>query len=110
MLEELSQIFKALSEQIRIRILNLLTTGELCVCDIMAILNISQPKASRHLAYLKHSGLVQCRREGLWMHYALKSDMDSQILKLIDFLHSYRKEYPVLQQDIERLTSRLKEK
>ena len=110
MLEELSQVFKALSDETRIRILNLLSSGKLCVCDIMAILDISQPKASRHLAYLKHSGLVQCRREGLWMHYALKSNIDSQILKLIDFLCSYRQKYPILQQDIERLTARLKEK
>lgn len=108
--EQLIQIFKALSDETRLRIINLLSLGELCVCDIMAILNISQPKASRHLAYLKHSGLVQSRREGLWMHYSINSKIDRRIQTLIDLLVSYREEHPVLQQDITRLENRLKKK
>jgi len=110
MVEQLSQIFKALSDETRLRIINLLSMGKLCVCDIMAILNISQPKASRHLAYLKHSGLVQSQREGLWIHYALNSKIDSKTQTLIDFVSSYKKQYPILQQDTRRLKARLKEK
>jgi len=108
--EKLSQIFKALSDETRLRIINLLSFGELCVCDIMTILKISQPKASRHLAYLKHSGLVQSRREALWMHYSINSKIDSRIQTLIDLFTSYRKQYPILQQDIMKLEARVKGK
>jgi ArsR family transcriptional regulator len=110
LVQRLNQIFKALSDETRLRIVNLLTTGELCVCDIMSILDISQPKASRHLAYLKYSGLVESRREGLWMHYSLKSDLDKGILALIDLIVQWRKKYSILQQDILKLTMRLNEK
>lgn len=64
-------MFRAFSDHTRLRILNLLAQGELCVCDITAILDQSQPKVSRHLAYLRRAGLVRARREGLWMHYYL---------------------------------------
>lgn len=53
----------------------LLLNGELCVCDLMAILGEPQSKLSRHLAYLKNSGIVTSRRVGVWMHYALKSPL-----------------------------------
>jgi ArsR family transcriptional regulator len=108
--QKLNQIFKGLSDETRLRIINLLSLGELCVCDIMAVLNISQPKASRHLAYLKYSGLVENRREGLWMHYSLKSDLDKGILALINLIVQWRKKYSILQQDILKLTMRLNEK
>ncbi len=109
-LEKLNQVFKALSDETRLRIVNLLSLDELCVCDIMAVLNISQPKASRHLAYLKYSGLVESRREGLWMHYSLKSDLDKGIRALIDLIVQWRKKYSILQQDILKLNMRIKEK
>lgn len=70
-MERLVQFFKALSDETRLRALMLLTHGELCVCDVMAVLEQPQSKVSRHLAYLKHSGLVQSRRVGVWMHYRL---------------------------------------
>ena len=64
-------LFKALADATRLRILGLLLTGEVCVCDIHESLRIPQPKASRHLAYLRRAGLVETRREGLWIHYRL---------------------------------------
>jgi ArsR family transcriptional regulator, arsenate/arsenite/antimonite-responsive transcriptional repressor len=64
-------IFRAFSDRTRLRILNLLRNGELCVCDIVRVLELPQPKISRHLAYLRKAGLVTARKEGLWMHYAL---------------------------------------
>src|SRR3954454_7414942 len=64
-------LFKALADVTRLRILGLLLAGEVCVCDIHESLKIPQPKASRHLAYLRRSGLVATRREGLWVHYRL---------------------------------------
>jgi ArsR family transcriptional regulator len=70
-LQSLESTFKALADTTRLRILGLLLTGEVCVCHIHETLKISQPKASRHLAYLRKAGLVEARREGLWMHYRL---------------------------------------
>ena len=66
-----AQLFKALSDDTRLRILGLLLEGELCVCDLVAILGLPQSTVSRHLSYLKHSGLVDDRRHGVWMHYQL---------------------------------------
>src|SRR3954468_2309789 len=70
-LQTLETTFKALADVTRLRILGLLLTGEVCVCHIHESLRIPQPKASRHLAYLRKAGLVDARREGLWMHYRL---------------------------------------
>src|SRR5438477_5888663 len=70
-LAEMEGLFKALADATRLRILGLLLTGEVCVCHIHESLKIPQPKASRHLAYLRRAGLVTTRRDGLWMHYRL---------------------------------------
>ena len=75
-------VFKALADSTRLRILGLLLTGEVCVCDIHESLKISQPKASRHLAYLRRSGLVETRRDGLWVHYRLGTLADP-VLRMI---------------------------
>jgi ArsR family transcriptional regulator len=64
-------LFKALADSTRLRILGLLLTGEVCVCHIHESLKITQPKASRHLAYLRKSGLVDTRRDGLWINYRM---------------------------------------
>ncbi|MHB0867029.1 MAG: ArsR/SmtB family transcription factor [Thermoleophilia bacterium] len=73
-----AQLFKALSDDTRLRILGLLLEGELCVCDLVAILGLPQSTVSRHLSYLKHSGLVDDKRQGVWMHYQL-AEGDSNI-------------------------------
>jgi len=64
-------VFRALADRTRLRILQLLSGGELCVCDIVTHLGVPQPKASRHLAYLRRAGLVLARKEGLWSYYRL---------------------------------------
>jgi len=81
-LEAVENLFKALADTTRLRILGLLLTGEVCVCDIHESLRIPQPKASRHLAYLRKAGLVDARREGLWMHYRL-ADLPDPLLQSI---------------------------
>ena len=78
----LETVFKALADATRLRILGLLLTGEVCVCHIHESLRIPQPKASRHLAYLRKTGLVEARREGLWMHYRL-ADLPDPIVQSI---------------------------
>jgi ArsR family transcriptional regulator len=76
-LEALEALFRALSERTRLRILALLAQGdEVCVCDIHTSLGIPQPTASRHLAYLRKSGLVTDRRKGLWVYYRLSEQAD----------------------------------
>ncbi len=70
-LEGYSQLFKALGEVTRLKMIGLLEDRELCVCDFMAMLDLGQSTASRHLAYLKNSGWVIGRREGKWMYYRL---------------------------------------
>jgi ArsR family transcriptional regulator len=78
-IERLERLFRALADATRLRILGLLLTGEVCVCDIHDTLTIPQPKASRHLAYLRRAGLVAARREGLWMYYRLAETDDAVV-------------------------------
>lgn len=70
-MEDLTTIFKALSDETRLRIIKLLEQGELCVCDITAALDMVQPKVSFHLSALKEAGLIRDRKEGKWIHYSL---------------------------------------
>jgi len=73
MFSEPAKLFKALSDETRLRIMALLlANGELCVCDLTATLQLPQSTVSRHLAYLRKSGLVRDRREGLWMYYSIE--------------------------------------
>ncbi len=70
-MKELLSIFKALSDETRLRIIKLLEQGELCVCDITAALDMIQPKVSFHLNVLKEAGFIRDRKEGKWTHYSL---------------------------------------
>jgi len=74
-MKHLAQIFKALSDPVRLRIVLLLQAeGELCVCDLMAVLGLPQSTVSRHLAYLRRSCWVDSRREGVWIYYQLSRE------------------------------------
>jgi len=64
-------LLQALGDRTRLRLLNLMAAGEVCVCFFVEVLGEPQPKISRHLATLRHAGLVAARRQGKWMHYAL---------------------------------------
>ncbi len=80
-MEEVAAYFKALSDETRLRILKLLEEGELCVCDLTAALEMTQPNISFHLGILKEAGLVKDRRNGRWMHYDLDlSDMTNRVI------------------------------
>jgi len=70
-MNDLVMIFKALSDETRLRIIKLLEQGELCVCDITAALDMVQPKVSFHLSALKDAGLIKDRKQGKWVHYSL---------------------------------------
>ena len=82
-----AQIFKALSDETRLRIMALLLSGrELCVCDIMAALNLPQSTVSRHLSYLRNTGLVDDRRQGIWMYYRINKEGDKHGTDLFPLL------------------------
>lgn len=83
---QVNLMFRAFSDPTRLRILHLLLGGELCVGDLVRILSVPQPTASRHLAYLRRTGLVVTRRSGLWNYYALqapKNDFHRNLLKCL---------------------------
>jgi len=76
MIEALREPVKALSDETRLRIMTvLLENEELCVCDFVGALGETQSKVSRHLRYLYHAGLIENRRDGLWMHYRISPDL-----------------------------------
>lgn len=105
-LVEMESLFKALADATRLRILGLLLTGEVCVCDIHESLKIPQPKASRHLAYLRRSGLVETRRDGLWIHYRLGTLADPVLAAIGDAVRHALTHVETVQRDGERLKKR----
>jgi len=100
-------IFRALSDRTRLRILNLLQDGELCVCHIVGVLDSPQPTVSRHLAYLRKAGLVVARKEGLWMHYRLAPTHSKSHAMLLECLAQCFREEDVFAKDNERLRGRI---
>jgi len=96
-LKDLVKIFKALSDEIRLKILKILEKGEFCVCEIVSLLNMDQPKVSFHLSILKDAGLIKSRREGNRIFYSLDdSDLFKRflILSVLEKLKSFEKENP----------------
>ena len=96
-------MFRAFSDRTRLRILNILQTGETCVCDLVKVLGGPQPKISRHLGYLRRSGLVQARREGLWMHYRLAPPRTEFHKSLLNCLSCCFSSVPILARDLKKL-------
>lgn len=96
-------IFRAFSDRTRLRILNLLRSGEVCVCDLVTVFEAPQPKISRHLAYLRRAGLVVARKEGLWMHYRLAPAASEFHKNMLHCLASCLQCVPELIQDADRL-------
>jgi ArsR family transcriptional regulator len=99
-------MFRAFSDRTRLRILHLLRGGELCVCDLVGVLGVPQPKASRHLAYLRRAGLVVARKQGYWTYYQLAPARNAFHEKLLDCLASCFQGLPDLAKDTKRLAMR----
>jgi ArsR family transcriptional regulator len=107
-MKTLAQLFKALSDASRLRILNLLFhSGELCVCDIESVMGFTQTKVSRHLAYLKRAGLVADRRQGLWMLYSIPRPENEDQRRVINCLGALLKANTVAQRDAGRLAANI---
>lgn len=86
-LEQLEALFKAFSDQTRLRLIHLLVVeGNLCVGDLVEVIGPNQPKISRHLAYLKKAGIVESRKEGLWVYYRLVPQNSDSIQKIMECL------------------------
>jgi ArsR family transcriptional regulator, arsenate/arsenite/antimonite-responsive transcriptional repressor len=81
-----SELFAALSDSTRLRLLNLLRPGELCVCDLVDGVGAPQPTVSRHLAVLRRAGLVSARKDGLWSHYRLAEGAEALLARLFEVL------------------------
>ncbi|KGK87740.1 MULTISPECIES: metalloregulator ArsR/SmtB family transcription factor [unclassified Clostridium] len=75
-----AKIFKALSDSSRLRIIDILSCGEKCACDILENFNFTQPTLSHHMKVLIDCGIVQCRKEGLWSYYSLDSSNCSKLM------------------------------
>ena len=80
----MEKLFEALSDRTRLRLLNLLAQGEICVCYFTSILDAPQPTISRHLAYLRRGGLVETRRDGRWIHYSLRRPQKESESRVLD--------------------------
>jgi ArsR family transcriptional regulator len=102
-MRDLEGYFKALSDVTRLRIMNLLLQGELCVCDIHRIVDGSQPTISRHLNYLKHSGLVLDRRDGPRVFYRVSKVDSADLQGLHEFLRKVFQGKSVLEDDLKQL-------
>jgi len=105
-LPEMETVFKALADATRLRILGLLLTGEVCVCDIHDSLRIPQSKTSRHLAYLRNAGLVETRRDGVWIRYRLAPLSDPVVGVVIDAVRHALAHVDVVRRDADRLGKR----
>ncbi len=100
----LARLFAALSDPTRLRLLNLMDGREVCVCYFVEILKQSQPKISRHLAYLRNAGIVSARRQGKWMHYSMERPEDAGAAAILDAtLMSFRAD-PEMRSDLARLS------
>ena len=84
MQNDLVTLFQALGDRTRLRLLNLLAAGEICVCYFIDVLDDPQPKISRHLAYLRRAGLAAARRDGKWMHYSLARPSSPAAARVLD--------------------------
>ena len=107
-MKDLAQVFKALSEESRLRILNLIfRTGEICVCDIESITGFTQTKTSRHLLYLRNAELVDVRQQGLWMLYSVAKPKNKAHERLLNCLKEILQINPVALKDAKELSKNI---
>ena len=100
---DIENLFKALADRTRLRLISLIGESEVCVCFLVAILKTSQPKISRHLAYLRRAQIVSARREGKWIHYRLVEPPDEHAARIFREVRALLAEHPELQRDREKL-------
>ena len=99
----IENLFKALADGTRLRLISLIGDSEVCVCFLVEILKTSQPKISRHLAYLRRAQIVAARREGKWMHYRLTEPPDEHAAHIFREVRASLNEHPEFRRDREKL-------
>ena len=99
----LDLLFRALADRTRLRLLNLIADKEICVCYFVEILRISQPKISRHLAYLRRAGIVAARRQGRWMHYRLLAPRDAVASAILKETLAHLRQLPDMQGELAKI-------
>lgn len=97
-------LFKALADRTRLRLLNLIGDGEVCVCFFVEVLSTNQPKISRHLAYLRRAGVVAGRREGKWIHYRIVEPPDEHAANIFREVRTWLRNDETMQRDRDKLT------
>jgi len=100
---DIEMFFRALADRTRLRLINLLSCGEVCVCFFVEILGTNQPKISRHLAYLRRAGIVAARRDGKWMHYRLVDPPDEYAVQVLRDVRAWLEADREMQRDNNRL-------
>lgn len=101
-MKEHTDLFKAFADETRVRILNLLAQGEQCVCELHGTLRLPQPTISRHLAYLRRMGLVEERKQGKWVIYALAPARNAVHKSVLKCLGGCFQEMEILKKDLAR--------
>jgi ArsR family transcriptional regulator len=104
-LPSLETLFAAMSDPTRLRLLNLMSDGEVCVCFFVEVLDAPQPTISRHLAYLRKAGLVSDRREGKWIHYKITAPENPTAAQAFDAALTAMRNDPAMQKDRRSLQS-----
>jgi ArsR family transcriptional regulator len=99
----LDLLFRALADRTRLRLLNLIAGREICVCYFVEILKLSQPKISRHLAYLRHAGIVAARRQGRWMHYRVVQPRDPVASAILNETLAHLRQLPEMREESAKL-------
>ncbi len=103
-MEKLVKTVRALSDATRLRILNIISERECCVCEVMQVLNISQTRASRNLGILESAGFLKSRRNGAWTYYSLDGQTDNDYARsLVKTLRGHSRDESLLVEDRERL-------
>lgn len=100
---DMELLFRALADRTRLRLLSLMGETEVCVCYFVEALRTSQPKISRHLAYLRRAGVVAARREGKWMHYRIVTPSDERAARVFATVCEWLAEDREMNRDRERL-------
>ena len=100
---QMELLFKALADKTRLRLLNLMASGEVCVCFFVEVLGTNQPKISRHLAYLRRAGVVAARREGKWMHYRIATPENAHAARVFSEVMTWLGEDREMQRDRARM-------
>jgi ArsR family transcriptional regulator len=100
---DMELLFRGLADRTRLRLLNLMAEDEVCVCFLVEALNLTQPKISRHLAYLRRAKIVSARRDGKWMHYRVVKPEDPHAAVVFREIRAWLTHDKTMQSDRQRL-------